>query len=107
MPLPSQASHTLPLASVPSPLGDTTTHGNARSSTNAHNQNDINPIDLASSPTSQPQPENAAPPARAGTKRKSTSNDNGDENDFNLSDIDVEGMPLTEIRIRSDERFTV
>lgn len=95
-PLPSQASHTLPLAAVPSPLAETITRGNARSPTNAHNQNDINPIDLTSSPTQQPQQENAGPPARAGTKRKSTSNDNGDENDVNLSDIDVEGMPLTE-----------
>lgn len=97
MPLPSQASHTLPLpTAVPGPLGETTTRGNARSPTNARNQDGTDPIDVTSSPTQQPQQENAAPQPRAGTKRKSTSNDNGDENDVNLSDIDVEGMPLTE-----------
>ena len=92
MPLPSQAAHTLP--AVRSPLGETATRGNASSPTNAHNQDSINPLDLTSSPAQQPQQGNAVPPARAGTKRKSTSND--DEDDVNLSDIDVGGMPLTD-----------
>lgn len=68
MPLPSQAAHTLP--TVRSPLGKTATRGNVSSPTNARNQN-TNPIDLTSSPAQQPQQENAAPSARAGTKRKS------------------------------------
>jgi len=96
MPLPSQAAHTLPLPTVRSPLGETATRGNARSPTNTRNQNNVNPIDLTLSPTQQPQQENTASQPRAGTKRKSTSNDNGDENDVDLSDIDVVGMPMTD-----------
>ena len=98
MPLPSQAAHTLPLPTVRSPLGETATRGNARSPTtsNTRYQNDISPVDLTSSPTEQHHDEYPVPQPRTGTKRKSTSNDNGDENDVNLSDIDVGGMPMTE-----------
>jgi hypothetical protein len=66
--------------------------------TNKHNQNYVNSntIDLTESSTEQPEQENVAPQPRTGTKRKSTSNDNGDENDINLHEIDVGHMPLTE-----------
>jgi hypothetical protein len=84
MPLPSQAAHTLPLPTVRSPLGEAATRGNARGSTNSGDPDGINPIDLTSSPTQEPQQENAAPQPRAGTKRKSTSNDKDDANDVNL-----------------------
>lgn len=94
MVLPSQASHTLP--TVRSPLSEIAHRGNASSATNTRNQNGVDTVDLTESSTEQPREENTAPQPRTGTKRKSKSNDNGDENDLNLSNIDVEGMPLTE-----------
>jgi hypothetical protein len=90
MPLLSQAAHTMPTVSK------TAISVNAQKSPNVHNRNDINTLDLTGPSTEHSQDENTAPQPRTGTKRKSTSNDNEDENDVHLSDIDVSGELMTE-----------
>lgn len=90
MVLPSQAAHTLSTAH--SPLSETANKGNARGAPSG-----TETVDLTKGSENAPQEEKLPDqPAKAGTKRKSTSNEKEDENDVHLSDIDVEGMPLTE-----------
>lgn len=69
---------------------------NAWGFANARNQNDINTIDLTGPSTNQPLEAPTATQPKTGTKRKSTSNDDGHEDDVNVSDIDVSGEPMTE-----------
>ena len=88
MVLPSQAAHALPTAR--SPLSETANQGNAR---NTYSNTET--VDLTEDSENQPQSNNAVDqPVKAGTKRKSTSNEDEPENDVHLSDIDVDGMPL-------------
>ena len=102
MPLPSQAVHTLP--TVRSPLGETATRGNASSPTNAHNQNNINPIDLTSSPTQQNQQENAREPAPSANLHPTTMATKM----TSTSQISMSGACHRQITpTRSDERFIV
>jgi hypothetical protein len=84
MSLPSQAAHSLPLASQP--LAGFASNPNMSAPTET--------IDLTGSAPDPPNEDTTARRTSQGTKRKSTSNI--EEEDVDLSDIDIDGMPITE-----------
>jgi hypothetical protein len=81
------------------------TRGNARGSTNTGEQDDIKPIDLTSSPTQEPQQENAAPQPPAGTKRKSRANEGGDSKIFYAGYVFFEQKRTAEKKPKSKKRL--
>jgi len=84
MSIPSQAAHSFPIASQP--LAGFACSPNMSAPTDT--------IDLTGSAPNPPNEDTTSRRTSQGTKRKSTSNN--DEEDVNLSDIDVDGMPITE-----------